>query len=269
MASSPHPHEIRQLAREALLLTLPQEKVEAVRSLATRQHDGGLVIATHAPSAPVDPPGRPPEPVLVPARSLPRRKLASPEGRAALIHAIAHIEFNAINLALDAVARFAGMPEAYYSDWLRVAGEEAYHFTLLADHLQTYGHRYGDFPAHNGLWEMAQKTANDVLTRMALVPRVLEARGLDVTPGIQARLKQAGDLAAAGILDIILRDEIGHVATGNRWFRFLCSKQGLEPRETFERLCQMHGVSSMHPPVNRAARLAAGFSADELRLAID
>ena len=212
-------------------------------------------------------PGRPDRPVLVPSQDVPKRRLSSPKGRAALIHAIAHIEFNAINLALDAIARFANMPAAYYTDWLQVAVEEARHFSLLAEHLRVYHHHYGDLPAHNGLWEMAQKTAADVMTRMALVPRVLEARGLDVTPGMQIRLRQAGDTGAADILGIILREEIGHVATGNRWFHYLCAQRALDPQATFEALCRQHDIVPMHPPINEAARIAAGFSAEELRLA--
>ncbi|MEJ2654165.1 MAG: ferritin-like domain-containing protein [Acidihalobacter sp.] len=149
---------------------------------------------------------------------MPRRGLGTREGRAALVHAVAHIEFNAINLALDAVYRFRSLPRAYYDDWLRVADEEARHFMLLADRLTDFGMRYGDLPAHNGLWEMAVKTADDWLLRMALVPRVLEARGLDVTPGMIERLRQAGDMETVAALEVILREEVGHVAIGSRWF---------------------------------------------------
>lgn len=268
MASPSQHHELRRFAREALLIASPVDKVEAVSALIARQRDGDLACDTHVAVSPVDLPGRPERPVLVPSQDVPKRRLSSPKGRAALVHAIAHIEFNAINLALDAIARFADMPEAYYTDWLRVAVEEAQHFSLLSDHLRVYDHRYGDLPAHNGLWEMAQKTAADVMTRMALVPRVLEARGLDVTPGMQARLRQAGDAEAADILDIILREEIGHVATGNRWFHYLCANRALDPLATFEALCRQHDIVPMHPPINEAARIAAGFSAEELRLAV-
>ena len=168
-------------------------------------------------------------------REVPRRSPFTPEGRAALLHAIAHIEFNAINLALDAAWRFAGMPRAYYLDWLRVAREEALHFRLLREHLRSLGHDYGDFDAHDGLWAMAEKTRDDVLARMALVPRTLEARGLDATPPMQAKLRRAGDARAVEILDIILRDEIGHVAIGNRWYRWLCARDGLDPRAHYAR----------------------------------
>jgi len=186
------------------------------------------------------------------------------EGRAALIHALAHIEFNAINLALDAIWRFSGMPHEYYLDWLHVATEEALHFSLLDAHLQTLGYRYGDFPAHNGLWEMAEKTADDVLARIALVPRTLEARGLDASPPLRAKLAQAGDQAAAEILDIILRDEIGHVAIGNRWYNWLCAMRGFDPVSTYALLAAQYKAPALRGPFNLDARRAAGFSETEL-----
>jgi uncharacterized ferritin-like protein (DUF455 family) len=181
-----------------------------------------------------------------------------------LVHALAHIEFNAINLALDAIWRFAGMPAAYYTDWLRVAKEEAEHFTMLAAHLQTLGCAYGAFPAHDSLWEMAEKTRGDVLARMALVPRTLEARGLDATPGVRAKLAQAGDLAAAQILDIILREEVGHVEIGNRWYGWLCEQRGLEPRATYAALAAHHKAPVLKGPFNLEARRRAGFTEAEL-----
>jgi uncharacterized ferritin-like protein (DUF455 family) len=196
--------------------------------------------------------------------ALPRRSAHSPEGRAALLHAVAHIEFNAINLALDAIWRFAGMPADYYRDWLRVAGEEALHFTLLTGHLATLGHAYGDFDAHDGLWAMTERTAGDIVARMALVPRTLEARGLDATPPMRARLAQAGDHRAVQILDIILRDEIGHVAIGNRWYRWLCERAQLDPVLHYRLLARRHQAPRPRPPFNLAARRAAGFSDDEI-----
>jgi len=211
-----------------------------------------------------DSPGRPARPELLPPQAMPRRQLNGRENHAALIHALAHIEFNAINLALDAVQRFPGLPCEFYGDWLHVAAEEAYHFTLLRDHLRAQGKDYGDFPGHDGLWEMALKTAHDPLARMALVPRLLEARGLDVTPDIQRKLKGFGDAAGAAILDIILRDEIGHVAAGDRWFRYLCAERGLQPETTFRELLATPGVPRPRAPFNETARLAAGFSAQEI-----
>jgi uncharacterized ferritin-like protein (DUF455 family) len=212
----------------------------------------------------IDAPGRPARPELVPPQRVPRRRADTPTGRAALIHALAHIEFNAINLALDAAHRFADMPLAYYDDWLRVADEEASHFDLLSIHLATLGYTYGDFPAHAGLWDMALKTAHDPLVRMALVPRVLEARGLDATPLIVDKLKAANDTRMVEILGVIERDEIGHVAIGSRWFLWLCAARGLEPETTFRQLLVDYDAPPLKPPFNLAARRQAGFSETEL-----
>lgn len=224
-------------------------------------------LATPVDASPPDPirmPGRPPRPRLVHPRELPRRGLGSDEGRAAFVHAIAHIEFNAIDLAWDAVYRFRGMPDGYYADWVAVASDEARHFAMLRERLQALGHDYGDFDAHNGLWEMAEKTAGDGLARMALVPRVLEARGLDVTPGMIARLRALGDDETTGILELILREEVAHVAAGSRWFRWHCERTGVEPVATFRRLLREHARPVLHGPFNRPARLAAGFAPEEL-----
>jgi uncharacterized ferritin-like protein (DUF455 family) len=211
-------------------------------------------------------PGRPPQPLLVPPREVKHRSMATVEGRAAMIHALAHIEFNAINLALDAIWRFAGMPHDYYADWLRVAKEEAYHFSLLARHLRSLGFVYGDFAAHDSLWELTEKTSHDILARMALVPRLMEARGLDASPRTRAKLAQAGDEQAAAIIDIILRDEIGHVAIGNRWYGWLCQARGLEPLATFAALAVQHKAPQLRGPFNLEARRAAGFSDAELQV---
>jgi len=219
-----------------------------------------------APHSPINSAGIPDRPTLAAPSDMPRRQLNGPENHAALIHALAHIEFNAINLALDAVQRFVGLPQAFYGDWLRVTAEEASHFALLRNHLRSLGKDYGDYPAHAGLWEMAEKTAHDPLARMALVPRLLEARGLDVTPDIQRKLRGYGDAAGADILNIILRDEIGHVAAGDRWFRFLCAQRGLEAETAFQMLLATPGIPRPRRPFNETARLAAGFSAAELAL---
>lgn len=211
-------------------------------------------------------PGRPIKPELVGPLDLPKRSMRTTEGRAALIHALAHIEFNAINLALDAIWRFADMPENYYRDWLKVAAEEAYHFSLLNAHLQTLGFEYGSFSGHNSLWEMVDRTKEDVLARMALVPRTMEARGLDASPPLRNKLTQVGDVAAADILTIILRDEIGHVAIGNHWFNWLCQQRKLDPIATFESLRQQYSAPKLRPPFNLEARRQAGFSEAELVL---
>ena len=236
-----------------------------MRSLAQAWLSGQIELDVHtALDATRTIPGRPEKPELVSPLSVMRRSMNTPQGRAILIHALAHIEFNAINLALDAMWRFPDMPAAYYSDWLQVAAEEALHFTLLAEHLQTLGYAYGDFPAHNSLWEMAAKTQHDVLARIALVPRTMEARGLDATPPVRAKLAQAGDSEAAAILDVILRDEIGHVAIGNRWYGWLCEQRGLEPVATYAQLAKEYAAPVLRGPFNLEARRAAGFSELEL-----
>ncbi len=250
--------ELRAAALAVLCEADPASKVAQVRTLVAEWID------VSAPRSAPDVPGRPAQPLLVSPSEVPRRSPHTVEGRAALLHAIAHIEFNAINLALDAITRFPGLPEAFYRDWLRVAQEEALHFTLLAEHLATLGFAYGDFPAHDGLWEMAQKTRDDVLARMALVPRTLEARGLDASPAIRNRLLAAGDAGAADILERILRDEIGHVAIGNRWFRWLCAERGLDPILTYAQLARLHCAPRLRGPFNLEARRAAGFTEAEL-----
>lgn len=214
-------------------------------------------------------PGRPARPEMVSALAVDKRKLSTPEGRAALIHSLAHIEFNAINLALDAIYRFRDMPMEYYRDWLTVAAEEAKHFTLLRNYLHTLGYGYGDFTAHNGLWEMAIVTAHDPLVRMALVPRVLEARGLDVLPGIIHKFASSGATAAVDILQIILRDEVGHVAIGNRWYGYLCKQRGLDTLSTFRSLLREHNAPKLRGPLHTSARLAAGFTAAEMKMLED
>lgn len=209
--------------------------------------------------------GRPPRPLLVPPQQVGMRGMGTVQGRAAMMHAIAHIEFNAINLALDAAYRFRALPADYYAGWLQVAAEEAEHFALVRAHLRKLGYDYGDFSAHNGLWELAQKTAGDVLARMALVPRLMEARGLDATPPIMAKFKNAGDLAAVGVLEIILRDEVAHVALGDRWFRHCCAERGLAVESTYRRLLLEYGAPRINPPLNKEARRRAGFSDEEMQ----
>ncbi len=244
----------------------PDVKLAAVAALWSDWQAGAIAPAVdNDPPQAIEIPGRPARPVLVPPRDVGRRPIHTCEGHAALIHALAHIEFNAINLALDAVYRFRGLPREYYGDWLKVAAEEAYHFRLLRDHLRTLGHEYGDFPAHDGLWQMCRKTAHDALARMALVPRLLEARGLDVNPAIAKKLQSIGDTRGVEILAIILRDEIGHVRIGNRWYEHLCAQSGLEPASTFQKLLKEFDTPPPRPPLHTEARKAAGFSVDELK----
>ena len=252
-------------ARACLDAATPEAKIAATVAAADAFSRGELTIPDDAPAPEaIRMPGRPERPLLVHPRDLPRRGFGSNEGRAAFIHAIAHIEFNAIDLAWDAAYRFRGMPREFYADWVSVANDEARHFNLLRARLREFGHDYGDFDAHNGLWEMAEKTAHDGLARMALVPRVLEARGLDVTPGMIVKLRQRGDEATADILDVILREEVGHVAAGSRWFRWHCAQRGLEPQATFKALLAEYARAVLYGPFNREARLEAGFDADEL-----
>ena len=256
---------LRAAALAVLALPDPAAKALQTRALwGALQASARRIDPETALPVPAGLPGRPALPRLVPAAQVPTRSPFTLTGRAALLHAICHIEFNAINLALDAVWRYAGMPEAFYRDWLQVAGEEALHFSLLRAHLQTLGHDYGDFDAHDGLWRMTEATAGDIVARMALVPRTLEARGLDATPPIQAKLRKAGDLAAVAILDVILRDEIGHVAIGNRWYAWLCQRDGLNAEVLYPQLVQRYAAPRLRPPFNVAARRAAGFTDREL-----
>ena len=243
----------------------PGAKCAAVIALRTAWEEGSVSMDPACPMAPIGPPGRPRRPELVEASRVPRRRLGSPQGRAALVHAVAHIEFNAINLAVDAVYRFRGMPPAYYADWLSVAADEARHFSLLKARLQDFGMDYGDLPAHNGLWEMAEKTADSCLVRMALVPRVLEARGLDVTPGMIERLRSAGDHATVAALEVILEEEVRHVAIGTHWFRYCCAQEDLDPESTFLELLKSRYGGVPRGPFNLEARHVAGFSLAEMQ----
>jgi uncharacterized ferritin-like protein (DUF455 family) len=256
--------DLFELGRACLLACDPAEKVALTQAAGRLLREGACRLDIAAAPVRVDSPGRPERPRLVPPAQLPGRKLGSRAGRAAFIHAIAHIEFNAINLAWDAVLRFRGLPEEFYRDWVRVAGEEALHFSLLDARLHELDSRYGAFAAHDGLWEMAVKTDADVLVRMALVPRVLEARGLDVTPAMIRRLQQAGDADTVAILERIYVDEIGHVEIGSRWYRYLCAQRGLAPAATFRALLAEYAMDRIKSPVNEAARAQAGFDADEL-----
>jgi uncharacterized ferritin-like protein (DUF455 family) len=255
---------VEALALAALMCADPQQKCDLTIALQARWRVGELPRSSISPAGRISEPGRPSQPELVPPDQVPRRSPHTVHGRAALVHAVAHIEFNAINLALDCALRFSVEGDDFVTQWLSVASEESHHFNLLCARLKSLGYAYGDFGAHNGLWDMAVKTDDDFLARMALVPRLLEARGLDATPLIQAKLRQAGDTETLEILDIILRDEIGHVAIGDRWFRVECARRGLEVEEAFRELIARFGALPPRPPLNIEARLAAGFTADEL-----
>lgn len=252
---------LRAQALRLLQLASTHDKAAQVRALDTRQ---SLWDAQELIAKPAHVPGRPERPPLVHPAQLKTRAVGTLQGRAGLIHALTHIEANAINLALDVLWRFANLPPDFYSDWWHVAQEEALHFELLNAHLVSLGFAYGDFPAHDGLWDMAERTQDDLLARMALVPRTLEARGLDATPAVRNRLVSVGDQAAAKILDIILRDEIGHVAIGNHWFHWLCAQRQLEPVAAYRDLAVHYQAPVLKGPFNLQARRLAGFTEAEL-----
>jgi uncharacterized ferritin-like protein (DUF455 family) len=260
--------ELRETSLAILANTDVQSKVSRLANLFDEYQAGRIVVnpSTSLESQNNCLPGRPTKPELVAPKFVPKRKMDTVDGRAILWHSLAHIEFNAMNLALDAIWRFPNMPKAYYEDWLRVAKEESYHFSLINAHLQSFGFSYGDFPAHNSLWEMVERTTDSVIARMALVPRTMEARGLDAVPEIRDRFKQIKDDRAVEILEIILHDEIGHVLVGNRWFNFLCANDNLSPITTYRELAEKYRAPTLRGPFNFDAREQAGFTAEELEL---
>lgn len=254
-------------AAVAILATAdPAEKVRLSRATAALWRSGELREVGNA--APPARPERPEHPVLMAPRDVPKRKInQGSKGRIALLHALAHIELNAIDLAWDIIARFTGedLPRAFYDGWVQVGDEEAKHFDLLANRLSELEASYGDLPAHDGLWRAAEETAHDLLARLAIVPMVLEARGLDVTPAMIAKLEAVGDRESAAILQIIFDEEIGHVACGKRWFDFICARQERSPQETWQELVKRHFHGALKPPFNEPARSAAGIPADFYR----
>lgn len=262
--------ELRLTALHLLSISDPTLKGQGVARLREDYLNGhvALDVSRGITDDGVVIPGRPENPILVNPGLVKRRSMHTQEGRAVLIHALAHIEFNAINLALDAIWRFPHMPQQYYEDWLRVAQEEAYHFDLLNQHLKVQGFQYGDFPAHNSLWEMVSKTTDSLLARMALVPRTMESRGLDALPPIQEKLAQANDPETVKILQIILNDEVGHVQIGNYWFNYLCQRESVDPIKAYADLMEKYEAPKLRGPFNYLARKAAGFTEAEL-LALD
>ena len=248
----------------AIMQRNPLQKCAMVDQLYVDWQHGQLERINEEEIHDIDDPGRPSKPELINPRQVARRSIATEEGRKVMLHSFAHIEFNAINLALDAAYRFRTMPDDFVGDWLQVAFEEAKHFQLLNDYLIDLGCEYGSYQAHNGLWDMVCKTRHDVLHRMALVPRVMEARGLDVTPGMMDKFTQVGDQRSVDILEVIYREEIGHVTIGNRWYLFCCNQRELNPKQTFQQLIRQYFAGKLRGPFNYAARLAAGFEEDEL-----
>jgi uncharacterized ferritin-like protein (DUF455 family) len=262
-------NELFELAKRCIRESDPSSKVALTQQTAIAFFNNELSMDRKSSIEPIQAPGRPLKPILIDAKQLPHRGLGSEEGRACFLHAIAHIEFNAINLAWDAVYRFRDMPDAYYADFVKVAADEARHFSMLNQRMQALGVQYGDFDAHNGLWEMAEKTAYSCLARMALVPRVLEARGLDVTPGMIMRLRTVSDDVSADILETILREEIPHVAAGSRWFLWCCEREQCVPIETFRGLIRDVAKGSIRGPYNHSARTEAGFDELEMQMLED
>ena len=262
---TPLPHSDRLPTLRSAALSPWSQTDPVLKAQTTLALDLGWPVGADDPLfTPLTGPGRSAKPELVPHTQLQAKSMATPEGRAMLVHSIAHIELNAIDLALDVVWRFAGLPEAFYTDWVRIAQEEAKHFLLLREHLVGMGFDYGSFPAHNTLWDMAQRTQGDLLARIGIVPRTMEARGLDASPGVKNKLVSVGDHRAGEILDIILEDEIGHVAAGNRWYRYLCAQRSLDPISTYAELIAQYDAPKLRPPFNMAARRLAGFEEAEL-----
>lgn len=241
----------------------PADKIALSHQAAAAWRDG--VIADIGVTRPPDRPARPEKPELKrPGDMTKRRNAGTLANRIALLHAVAHIELNAIDLAWDLIARFAApdLPREFFDDWITVADQEATHHALLAERLTALGASYGDLPAHDGLWMAAQTTAHDLLARLAIVPLVLEARGLDVTPDMIEKLRRQDDAASVAVLEVIYREEIGHVAAGQRWFQWECARRGVDPVISYRDLVGRYFTAPLKPPFNRAARDAAGFAAE-------
>jgi len=238
------------------------EKTALTQDVTRRWHERRLSLRSPLDALAPLRPGRPAKPELVPPTQVMRRSLNSQRGRIAMLHAIAHIELNAVDLALDIVARFASspMPQSFFDGWMQVAFEEAKHFNLVRQRLQALDADYGDLPAHDGLWQAAHDTRNDLTARLAVVPLILEARGLDVTPSLRAKMREVGDHDSAAVLDVIYEDEKKHVAIGAKWFRFICAREGKNPAETFKLLVRSNFRGGLKPPFNDLARAAAGLT---------
>jgi uncharacterized ferritin-like protein (DUF455 family) len=256
------PNSLQDGAAKALKAVVLQDKIAFTRETARHWFDGKLGLGGAVLTAVPDRPGRPDLPKLVPPQQTKKRSLRSEKGRFALLHAIAHIELNAIDLAWDIVARFAnqGMPRSFFDGWVRVALEESKHFSLLQERLSEMGGAYGDLDAHDGLWEAAQVTSHGLTARLAVVPLILEARGLDITPSLLEKMEEIGDDRSARIFHIIYRDEQGHVAVGAKWFRYLCLREGKEPAAAFQELVRKHFRGPLKPPFNDMARARAGLT---------
>lgn len=262
MTDLPAIHSLRDGAACAICAADLDVKTLLTQDVARRWSARSLSLRSPLDTQVPDRPGRPEKPDLIPPRQVPKRALTTEKGRIALLHAIAHIELNAVDLALDIVARFASepVPNSFFDGWMRVAFEEAKHFRLVRDRLRQLGADYGDLPAHDGLWQAAHDTRNDLTARLAVVPLILEARGLDVTPALQAKMREAGDLESAAVLDVIYEDEKGHVAVGAKWFRFLCARQNKDPAAAFQALVRANFRGPLKAPFNDIARAEAGLT---------
>lgn len=262
MTSLPAIKSLRDGAVRAIRAADLDIKTLLTQKTARRWNERTLSLRSPLDMAVPDRPGRPERPELIPPRQMPKRALTTDKGRIALLHAIAHIELNAVDLALDIVARFAteAVPNSFFDGWMKVAFEEAKHFRMVRDRLRQLGADYGDLPAHDGLWQAAHDTRNDLTARLAVVPLILEARGLDVTPALQAKMREAGDLESAAVLDVIYEDEKGHVAVGAKWFRFLCARQKRDPAAAFQALVRANFRGPLKAPFNDIARAEAGLT---------
>lgn len=257
-------NNIFDLAEQCLITSDLESKLEITRKARDLRQADGLTFSDPKPPLPIEQVRWPPCLQFVPPKDLPRRSLNAKTGRIALLHAVAHIEFSAILLHWDGLYRFRGLPKEYYHDWLRVTLEELGHFEMLRRRLSELGSDYGELPVHDGLWRVADDTAHDVLARLALVPRCMEARGLDVTPGMIERLEQAGDRDSVKILRKILADEVGHVALGSKWFHRICRNRKLSPEPIYFDLLEQYFQGGLRGPFNRTLRLQAGFSQEEM-----
>jgi len=253
---------LRGGAIDAILAADLDRKTALAQEAATRWFARKISLRSPLDAALPERPGRPEKPELVPPTQVKKRSLHTVHGRIALLHSIAHIELNAVDLALDIVARFATepVPNSFFDGWMQVAFEEAKHFRMVRDRLRDLGADYGDMPAHDGLWKAAHSTRNDLTARLAVVPLILEARGLDVTPSLQAKMRETGDLESAAVLDVIYNDEKGHVAIGAKWFRFLCARERRDPAQTFKELVRANFRGPLKPPFNDVARAEAGLT---------
>jgi uncharacterized ferritin-like protein (DUF455 family) len=260
------PQSLAKMALEVLTTADGRAKTALGRAhaatwFAARQTGTPLPIGR---ATPPDAPARPSRPELLSPRDVPRRKPGSPDGRIALLHAVAHIELNAVDLHWDIIARFTDhpMPPGFYDDWVKAADEEAKHFNLICDCLEALGSHYGALPAHAGMWRAAEDTAHDLLARLAVVPMVLEARGLDVTPGMIDIFRKAGNTGAVDALEIIYGEEVAHVAYGSKWFNWLCGRDGSDPKDVFHALVRRYFHATLKPPFNAEKRAEAGLPPD-------